>query len=188
MAWPSIKWLTEWTDLNRKTIITALQDLEAAGFITDSGERKGATKQVKAYRLNIETVPKAERSQKRNSSEKSREQSQKRDTDTITEPVVEETNVSPTARELKPEDVVEAWNVTADRHGLPIVRKLTPERRKKLNTFVRRWSIDDIGDALAAIERSPFLLGQGPSGWRANIDFLLQPSSFTKLIEGTYGH
>lgn len=83
LAWPSIKWLVEWTDLNRKTIITALQDLEAAGFIADSGVRKGATMQVKAYRLNLETVPKAEQSQKRNSSEKSQEQSHKRDTDTV---------------------------------------------------------------------------------------------------------
>ncbi len=83
LAWPSIKWLSEWTDLNRKTIITALQDLETAGLISDSGIRVGTTKQVKAYRLHLETVPKAEQSQKRNSSELSREQSQKRDADTV---------------------------------------------------------------------------------------------------------
>lgn len=85
-ARPSIKWISEWTDLNRKTVIAALQALEAAGLIADSGFRFGDTKQIKAYRLALETVPKAEPSQKRNSSTFSGKQSQKRDTDTIREP------------------------------------------------------------------------------------------------------
>lgn len=82
-AYPSIAWLVEFTDLNRKTVINALSELEASGFISDSGERKGDTRQIKLYRLNIESIPKTEQSQKRNSSEKCAEQSQKRDTDTV---------------------------------------------------------------------------------------------------------
>lgn len=92
------------------------------------------------------------------------------------------------ATELKPEHVLEAWNATADRIGLPKVIKLTPERRKKLNQRLKEHPIEDWTEAISAIERSKFLRGEGPSGWRANFDFLLQPSSFTKLIEGTYDH
>ena len=187
VARPSIAWLSEWTGLNRKTVIASLDALEAVGLISDSGMRTGKTGQVKAYRLNLLTVPKTEQSQKRNGSTFTQKQSQKRDTEPTSEPVVEEADASPTEARITPEHVIEAWNDTAERHALPKAR-LTPERRKKLNAFIRRWSIDDITGALAALERSPFLLGQGPSGWRANIDFLLQPSSFTKLIEGTYGH
>lgn len=83
------------------------------------------------------------------------------------------------------EQVIEAWNVMAGAAGVPKAR-LTPERRKKLNTFVRRHTIDDITEAIWAIPRSPFLCGENDRGWKAGIDFILQPSSFTKLIEGTY--
>ena len=46
--------------------------------------------------------------------------------------------------------------------------------------------LDEWKQAFAAIERSPFLKGENKTGWRASFDFLLQPSSFTKLIEGQY--
>lgn len=86
---------------------------------------------------------------------------------------------------VSPEQVVEAWNTMAAEAGVPKA-KLTPERRRKLGTFVRRHSIDDITEAIWAVPRSPFLCGENDRGWKAGIDFILQPSSFTKLIEGTY--
>lgn len=87
---------------------------------------------------------------------------------------------------LKPEHVVAAWNETATRFGLPTVRKLTEQRRRALNARIRQHSIDEWTEAIAAIERNPWLHGQNDRGWRADFDFLLQPKSFTKLIEGGY--
>lgn len=82
-AYPSLAWLCEFSSLNRKTVIAAVMRLEQAGFLTDTGERKGDTRQIKVYRVDLETVPKTERFQKRNSTEKGAKQSQKRDTDTV---------------------------------------------------------------------------------------------------------
>ena len=90
--------------------------------------------------------------------------------------------------ELKPEHVVEVWNDLAAKHGLPSVKKITPERRKKLGAFIRRWCIDDITEAIEAIPRSPFLLGQNDRGWQASFDWFLEPRNITKLTEGTYVH
>lgn len=87
---------------------------------------------------------------------------------------------------LKPEHVVEAWNDMACRHGLPKVAKLTPARRRTLNARIREHPISDFTEAISAIERSPFLLGENDRAWRADFDFILQPTSFTKLIEGSY--
>ncbi len=42
-------------------------------------------------------------------------------------------------------------------------------------------------EAIWTIPRTPFCLGENDRGWKANFDFLLQPTSFTKLLEGTYG-
>lgn len=90
--------------------------------------------------------------------------------------------------ELKPDHVVEAWNDMAGRLNLSRVRKLSPARRRSLNARLREFpNVDDWTEAIGAIERSPFLQGlEGKSGWRADFDFLLQPSSFLKLIEGSY--
>lgn len=99
--------------------------------------------------------------------------------------VISDEMTSP-AVELKPEHVVEAWNATAQRLGLRAVRKFTPERRKKLATRIRQSTIDDFTEAIASIERSPFLLGENDRGWRADFDWMLEPKNFTKLIEGTY--
>lgn len=95
-AYPSVDWLCEFGDLNRKTVIAALQRLEEGlcPFIEDTGERRGRTKQVKVYRLKAEhcgaakaTVPKTGQSQKRNSSGSSSKESQKRDTEPFREPI-----------------------------------------------------------------------------------------------------
>jgi len=97
-------------------------------------------------------------------------------------PPIPETEIA----SVKPEHVVEAWNLMADQSGVPKA-KLTLERRKKIKTFITRHTIDDITEGIWAVPRSPFLCGENDRGWKANIDFFLQPSSFTKLIEGSYG-
>lgn len=50
-CWPSIRRLELDTELNRKTIIKCLDHLESAGFIADTGRRKGKTNSVKIYKL-----------------------------------------------------------------------------------------------------------------------------------------
>jgi hypothetical protein len=82
--------------------------------------------------------------------------------------------------------LVDAWNAMAKRRGLPQVGKLTEERRKRIGARFAEHGPDAFTEAIAAVERSPFCLGDSNGGWRADFDFLLQASSFTKLIEGSY--
>jgi hypothetical protein len=84
------------------------------------------------------------------------------------------------------ETSVVRWNEMALRTGLATAKSLTPERRKRLRARLTEHGPDAFTEAIAAIERSPFCLGDSREGWRADFDFLLQASSFTKLIEGSY--
>ena len=99
-AHPSVDWLCEFSDLNRKTVISAIGRLEEKDLIRDTGRRVGRTGQVKVYRLGAGkaadpfsnspttgTVPEKEQYQKRNSTAFSSEQSQKRDTEPLREPI-----------------------------------------------------------------------------------------------------
>lgn len=58
VAWPSVNWLAEHTELSRRTVQRALRDLEAAGLIIPVGTRgRSADRQSTAYRLPIDDDP-----------------------------------------------------------------------------------------------------------------------------------
>lgn len=82
---------------------------------------------------------------------------------------------------------VEIWNEIADRHKLAKVRILNKQRETALFLRIKEAkSFQAFAEAMRKVESSPFLLGQNNTGWRASFDFVLQPSSFAKLLEGVY--
>lgn len=195
-AYPSIAWLCEFSSLNRKTVVAAVARLEAAGLLSDSGERRGDTKQIKVYRLHFNntengTVPKPVQSQKRNSSEKVVKQSQKRDTEPVRTslplPIATQSSEEGTPAELTllPDHVLEAWNEMAGRLRLSRA-KMNDKRRARLRVLIRHHPIVDFTEAIGCIERNRWMHGENERGWRADFDFLLQDKSFVKLIEGSY--
>lgn len=87
----------------------------------------------------------------------------------------------------KENPAVTLWNELAAETGLSKVQRLTANRQAKLNARLRDCGgLEGWEMALAKIRGSPFLLGDNERGWKANFDFLLQESSFTKLMEDTY--
>jgi hypothetical protein len=101
---------------------------------------------------------------------------------------VEEGADAPSARDAL--DAFNAYNELAQRVGLPVAQRLSPERRKRIIKRLR----DNDGMAswvslLSNIERSAFLQGDNDRGWRVpGLDWLLKPDNFTKVIEGSYGN
>lgn len=69
--WPSISDLVEKTCMDRKTVMAAIDTLEKNGYLIDTGERKGRTKQVKVYFIDMNSTGNGtvKESQKRNSTE-----------------------------------------------------------------------------------------------------------------------
>lgn len=85
-------------------------------------------------------------------------------------------------------EALQEWNALADHSNLPKVLKLTDKRRKALKARLKEMGGLDIwGDVLEKISLSPFLTGKTGAKWRASFDWLLQPSSFIKVLEGNYG-
>jgi hypothetical protein len=82
----------------------------------------------------------------------------------------------------------EAYNSLALRVAIPQAAKLTPDRQRKISARLKEYGQDGWDKALANLERSAFLTGTNDRGWRATLDFLLQPASFSKLHDGGYGN
>jgi len=82
---------------------------------------------------------------------------------------------------------VELFNNLADEVGLTKVQKISDARKSKLKSRLADCGgIDGWKSALEKIGRSDFLRGGGKTGWKADFDFVLQESSFIKIMEGKY--
>lgn len=82
---------------------------------------------------------------------------------------------------------VDAYNETAGLVGIPQCQRLTEKRRKALKARLRdAGGIEGWGAALGKLSESSFCRGKNDRGWTADFDFLLQESSFTRLMEGYY--
>jgi uncharacterized protein YdaU (DUF1376 family) len=100
----------------------------------------------------------------------------------------EDVSAEPTAGPLTKREVIDAWQTRMVPLGFPAIAKMTGDRERKLNARLKDSTIEEWQRAMDALERSSFCRGENDRGWRANFDFLLQPKTFTKLLEGAYDH
>ena len=81
----------------------------------------------------------------------------------------------------------DSYNVVAETIGIPKAQKLNKTREGKLKARLKECGgIQGWDEAMAKLSASAFLSGQNNNGWKADLDFILQEKSFTKLMEGSY--
>lgn len=86
-------------------------------------------------------------------------------------------------------EAIGAFNETAERVGWPKAKAFSKARKSALRGRLKdAGGLDGWRDALAKAEASDFLCGRsgGSRPFLASFDFLLQASSFAKLMEGNY--
>lgn len=84
-----------------------------------------------------------------------------------------------------PSALMRAWN-NGTTAPIPQCRELSPERRKKATDRLRDAALDVWVTVIARIEGSPFCRGENDRGWVATFDWLLQPETRVKVLEGKY--
>jgi len=85
-----------------------------------------------------------------------------------------------------PEPLRELWNAKAH-PSLPRCRELTKKRLPKAIERVRERSLAEWEAIILRISASAFCRGErGDRGWTANFDWLIQPDTATKVLEGKY--
>jgi len=108
-----------------------------------------------------------------------------KDTDVSLSPPPKKAKSPPAALE----GVAEAfsmYNETAARIGLPQAQRLNQSREKKLAARLRdAGGLEGWAAAMDKLAASDFCSGR-KTDFKASLDFLLQESSFTKLMEGNY--
>lgn len=84
-----------------------------------------------------------------------------------------------------PTALMDAWNHGT---GLPIpkCRELSDKRRKHAIARLRERPLEEWVQVIARINASQFCRGQNDRGWAATFDWLLQPDTAVKVLEGKY--
>jgi uncharacterized protein YdaU (DUF1376 family) len=84
--------------------------------------------------------------------------------------------------------VFDEWNAMASKTkgSVKSAKLISDPRAKSLKARLHEHSLDEIVTAIHSIPESRFLTGDNDRGWTANFDWLLQPNSMMKLIEGAY--
>jgi uncharacterized protein YdaU (DUF1376 family) len=100
----------------------------------------------------------------------------------------EDVSAEPTEPPLTKQEVIDAWQTRMVAAGFSPIAKMTGDRERKLKARLKDSTLDEWQRAMDAMERSAFCRGENDRGWKADFDFLLQPKSFTKLLEGAYDH
>lgn len=188
LAWPSIATLKRKSGAGERTIYRAIASMESLGVLTierviGKGNRYTITPASVAplpvrHPCRRDTPPLPERqrtpaTQAPKPSKNHQEPSEVKSAD---------------ADRLTPSDILEGWNELAEQCGLPKAGKLTGGRLRQAQARLREYpDLDAWKRAFRHIHDTPFLRGENDRGWRADLDFLLQAKSFTKLTEGSYG-
>lgn len=90
--------------------------------------------------------------------------------------------------EVTPAEILQAWQTVCVPRGAPAVREVTGERQRKLRLRIREHPAFDWWDEVfRRMARSSFLFGNGNTGWRASLDWLIaNETNAVKILEGKY--
>lgn len=97
-------------------------------------------------------------------------------------------NTPAAVRDDECQQILDSWNTLAKDLDLSVCRTLTEKRRKAIKARLKApdWR-EEFPEALQRISASAFLRGKKPGNdWRADIDWILQPDSVTRILEGRY--
>lgn len=79
------------------------------------------------------------------------------------------------------------YNTLACKIDIPKAQILSKSRKAKIKQrLIQCGGIDGWSDILRKLSNSNHCKGNNDRGWKANLDFILQESSFIKLMEGYY--
>ena len=70
--------------------------------------------------------------------------------------------------------------------GLNTVRNIKGKRLDSLHARIKEYSKDDVLTVIENVKYSDFLKGNNNRNWTADIDWILKPNNFIKVLEGNY--
>jgi hypothetical protein len=80
--------------------------------------------------------------------------------------------------------IVENFHLYCDR--MPKVSKLSDQRKKHISARFKEFGYDTIIEVIKIAGKSDFLCGINDKAWKADFDWIFNPTNFLKIMEGKY--
>lgn len=83
---------------------------------------------------------------------------------------------------------VEFFNGEIDNNKsvIPKVKAISEKRKKMISARIREHGKNSLADVVRQATSSDFLNGKNDRGWVADIDWMLRPNNYVKILEGNY--
>ncbi len=81
------------------------------------------------------------------------------------------------------EKIIEAYHASCP--ALPKITKLTDQRKAHLRARINEHGEEKLSEVFTLAGGSDYLCGK-KNGWKANLDWILNPTNFLKVLEGNY--
>ena len=78
------------------------------------------------------------------------------------------------------------YNLVAPDLELPVCRKLTTDRCRRLDSILKEFGLPVWNEGLKNLYDQPFCYGKNERGWKVNFDWLLKPANLMKVLEKVY--
>lgn len=96
------------------------------------------------------------------------------------------TPLSSSLRSEEAHEAIEAYKKMAKETGLPEMRSVSEGRKQSIKKRIADHGLPVVLEAIDRVGRSSFCHGDNDRGWKADFDFICQPSSFLSILEGKY--
>lgn len=174
--------------LTGKQIRIALDKLEEAGLIVSGTFNKSPYDRTKWYAptcLNgLSDLPKRanETDEKGKPIPDSKPVNKPDDLNCASSDAPMQPDLIPDEEKITVQDVVDAWNDTADKIGKPKVQRISDGRKQVVRARIKQNTIDDFVTVFRNIEQSDFL-----RNWKSmGFDWVMKAGNFQKILEGNY--
>lgn len=179
LCYPSQKYLSESVEQDIKTIQKNINYLRDAGFIVDTGEREGSTKQIIVFRISmLEAPPKTD---ELNTPKNGRHPKTEDIQNSVETPPnfplntpknggrkLKETKGNESNTSIKPDDpvviVFDFWKTTMNSPR----SVLDKTRKRRIEGALKNFSIDDLKKAITGCRDSPWNMGENPQRTKYN--------------------
>lgn len=127
------------------------------------------------------------------SSGKSAQKKEKEKKDNNGGTIVPSSSDDPTTDKDEPINILafqDFFNRTMQEHGaqIPTITQIGGKRLQALRARCKEYGKDKLRAAIINAAKSPFLNGASEKPFVANIDWILRPNNFPKVLEGNYNH
>jgi hypothetical protein len=83
--------------------------------------------------------------------------------------------------------VIDLWNELSAASGIPAVRVVNNSRKQMLNARIKEHGLETMLEAVRRVHASPFCRGGEGARRKADIMYILQPTTLARVLEGFYG-